>query len=139
MDTLFRLRRILAAVLLLGMTGTFVELLLLQHDEDAIQILPLALLGTGVAAVLWRMATGSAASGAAVRGLMLLFLAAGAAGVYFHFTANLEFQRETDPALRGMPLFRQALAAKVPPPLAPGVMLQLGLIGLAYTYRYKER
>ena len=124
MDTLFRLRRILAAVLLLGMTGTFVELLLLQHDEDAIQILPLALLGTGVAAV---------------RGLMLLFLAAGAAGVYFHFTANLEFQRETDPALRGMPLFRQALAAKVPPPLAPGVMLQLGLIGLAYTYRYKER
>jgi len=139
MDTLFRLRRILAVVLLLGMTGTLVELVLLQHHEDAIQFLPLVLLGAGVAAVLWRMASGSAASAAAVRGLMLLFLAAGAAGVYYHFAANLEFQRETDPALRGMALFRQALAAKVPPPLAPGVMLQLGLIGLAYTYRYKER
>ena len=33
----------------------------------------------------------------------------------------------------------KVLEAKVPPALAPGVMIQLGLIGLAYTYRYKEQ
>ena len=139
MDTLTGLRRLLGGVLLLGMSGTFVELLLLQHDEDAIQLVPLVLLGGGIAAVAWHAWTRSAGSATAVRALMVLFIAAGLAGVYFHFTANVEFQRETDPALRGSALVWQALEAKVPPALAPGVMLQLGLIGLAYTYRHKER
>ena len=70
---------------------------------------------------------------------MVLFVAAGLAGVYYHFAANVEFQRETDPALRGSALLWKALHAKVPPALAPGVMVQFGLVGLAYTYRHKER
>lgn len=139
MDTLAGLRRLLGGVLLLGMSGTFVELLLLQHDEDRIQLVPLVLLGAGMGAVGWHAWTRSAASGTAVRVLMVLFVAAGVAGVYYHVTANVEFQRETDPTLRGSALVWRALEAKVPPALAPGVMLQLGLVGLAYTYRHKER
>jgi hypothetical protein len=139
MNTLASLRRLIGGVLLLGMSGTFLELLLLQHDEDALQLVPLVLLGAGIAAVAWHAWTKSVGSGTAVRILMVLFIAAGLAGVYFHLTANVEFQRETDPSLRGWALVWQALEAKVPPALAPGVMLQLGLIGLAYTYRYKER
>lgn len=139
MDTLSRLRRLLGWVLLVGMSGTFVELLLLQHHEDAIQFVPLALLGAGIIAVAWHSWTRTAVSGTAVRALMALFIAAGGAGVYYHFAANVEFQRETDPALRGSALVWKALEAKVPPALAPGVMLQLGLVGLAYTYGHKER
>jgi len=139
MGTLSGLRRLLAGILLLGMTGTFLELLLLKHHEDGIQLVPLVLLATGVVSVAWHAWTRSAASGTAVRVLMALFIAAGLAGVYYHFAANVEFQRETDPALRGSALVWQALEAKVPPALAPGVMLQLGLLGLAYTYRHKER
>ncbi len=30
------------------------------------------------------------------------------------------------------------MAAKTPPALAPGSMAQLGLIGLAYTYRHPD-
>jgi hypothetical protein len=37
--------------------------------------------------------------------------------------------------LAGWQLFWQAIRSKTPPALAPGVMIQLGLIGLAYTYR----
>jgi hypothetical protein len=139
MPTLPGLRRLLGYVLLLGMSGTFVELLLLQHNEDRIQLVPLVLLGVGIVAVVWHAWARSAASGTAVQLLMGLFIAAGGAGVYYHFTANVEFQREIDPALRGSALVWQALEAKVPPALAPGVMLQLGLVGLAYTYRHKER
>jgi hypothetical protein len=139
MHTLFVVRRMLGAILLLGMTGTGVELLLMEHHDGFEQLIPLVLLGAGLAGVGWHMLTPSAASGTAVRGLMLLFLAAGLAGVYYHLTANLEFQRETDPALRGSALFWKALHATVPPALAPGVMVQLGLVGLAYTYRHKER
>ena len=115
-----------------------VELLLVGHAEGAIQLVPLVLLGIGFLTVCWRMASGSSASAAAVQIVMVLFLAAGAAGVYFHYQANVEFQRETDPSLAGRALLWNVLRAKVPPALAPGVMVQLGLIGLAYTYRDKE-
>lgn len=139
MVTLAGLRRLLGWVLLLGMSGTLLDLLLLQHYEDTIQLVPLGLLGAGIIAVAWHSWARTAASGTAVRLLMVLFIAAGGAGVYYHFAANVEFQRETDPALRGSALVWKALEAKVPPALAPGVMLQLGLVGLAYTYGHKER
>ncbi len=128
----------LAAILLLGTSGTMIELLLVGHDDGAIQLVPLVLLGVGFFTVCWRMWSGSSASAAAVQIVMVLFLAAGAAGVYFHYQANVEFQRETDPSLAGRALLWSVLRAKVPPALAPGVMIQLGLIGLAYTYRDKE-
>ena len=139
MHTLAAVRRMLGAILLLGMTGTGIELLLMEHHDGAIQLIPLVLLGAGMVGVGWHLLTGSPASGTAVRGLMLLFLAAGLAGVYYHLAANLEFQRETEPALRGSALLWKALHATVPPALAPGVMVQLGLVGLAYTYSHKER
>ena len=88
--------------------------------------------------VSWRMITGSTTSALVLRALMLLFLAAGATGIYLHYAANVEFQRETDPNLSGRALLWSVLQAKVPPALAPGVMVQLALVGLAYTYRHKE-
>ena len=135
MATLGVLRRLLAAILLLGMSGTLVELLLLRHFGDRVQMIPLGLLGVGLLAVAWHAWTRSRASATLVRLLMALFVAAGFAGVYYHFAANVEFQKETDPSLAGRALVWKALEATVPPALAPGVMLQLGLIGLAYTYK----
>jgi hypothetical protein len=85
--------------------------------------------------VAWHAASGSRLSAGLLRGVMLVFLAAGAAGVYYHYRANVEFQRETDPSLSGRALLWRVLRAKVPPALAPGVLVQLGLIGLVYGYR----
>jgi hypothetical protein len=70
---------------------------------------------------------------------MVLFVVAGALGIYYHYAANVEFQREVDPSLVGTALFWKAMAAKAPPALAPGSMAQLGLIGLAYTFRHPAR
>jgi hypothetical protein len=134
-DTLSGLRRLLAVVLLVGMSGTLAELLLLRHVEDALQLAPVILLGCGLGGVIWHAWTPSPTSATALRLLMALFVAAGLAGIYFHFAANVEFQKETDPSLSGTALVWRALEATVPPALAPGVMLQLGLVGLAYTYR----
>jgi hypothetical protein len=41
-----------------------------------------------------------------------------------------------DAALSGLALYQKAILAKSPPALAPGAMIQLGLIGLAYTFRH---
>ena len=126
-------------ILTIGMAGTVAELLLLKHDEDAIQLVPLVLLGAGLACVAWHATAPGAASRGTVRTVMVAFVGAGLAGMYFHYRANVDFQLETDPSLAGAALLWKALAAKAPPALAPAIMIQFGFLGLAYTYRDKER
>lgn len=134
--TLHGLRRMLLAVLLLGMTGTGIDLLLLGHFEDVAQFIPLLLILAGIAAVLWNASGHKRWSIVAVQVVMVLFIAGGALGVYFHYDANVEFQQEIDETVAGTRLLWKVLRAKTPPALAPGTMMLLGLIGLAYVYRH---
>jgi hypothetical protein len=126
----------LLAIVALGMAGTLTELILLEHTEDLFQWVPIALLGAGGAVLVWHSTSGSVASLRLMRLLMWGYIAAGVAGVYFHFQGSVEFKLESQPTLAGMALFWQAIRAKSPPLLAPGAMVQLGLLGLAYTYRH---
>ena len=135
-SVLDKVRRILLAILALGMAGSLTELILLKHTEDLIQWVPLVLLGAGGAVLAWHSASGGAASLRLMRWVMGGFVAAGIAGVYFHFQGSAEFKLESQPTLAGMALFWQAIRAKTPPLLAPGAMVQLGLLGLAYTYKH---
>jgi len=125
----------LLAILLLGMAGTATDLLLLGHVEDTAQWIPLALILAGAGALLWNATGGRRLSAVAVQIVMVLFMASGALGVYFHFRANVEFQLEVNQTLAGTDLLWAVLRAKAPPALAPGTMVLLGLIGLAYAYR----
>ena len=129
-----RLRRWLLWVLVLGLAGTGAELLLLEHYEDVWQWAPLILIGLAIAVVAWHARRKDAASLRALRIIMVLFLVAGLAGVGLHFRGAAGFQLEIDPAMGTWELVKRAMHAKAPPALAPGVMLQLGLIGLAYAF-----
>ena len=58
-----------------------------------------------------------------------------------HFQGSAEFQRELNPSIGFSDLLDKILHAQAPPLLAPGMMLQLGLIGLAYVFsddRYRK-
>lgn len=134
--TLGLLRKVLLGILLLGMAGTMTELLLLQHDQDATQLIPLLLIGAGYLAVAWNAVRRSRLSMTALQIVMILFVASGGLGMFFHYQANVEFQLEVEPELSGGNLLWKVLQAKTPPALAPGLMAQLGLIGLAYAYRH---
>jgi hypothetical protein len=127
------LRRFLAAILFLGMAGLLAELWLLGHVEDFNQLIPVGLLAAGLALLGWIVARPTRGGVMLWRALMALFVVAGLTGSLLHFRANLEFQLEVDPSLSGSDLFWKAAYAKSPPALAPGVMVQLGLIGLALT------
>lgn len=126
----------LLAILLLGAAGLGTELLLLAHDEDVTQRIPLGLLLATCGVSVAVMVKPSPLTVRVFQAVMLLMIASAALGMYFHLSANMEFQLEMDPALTGMALFRKSLVAKAPPALAPGAMAQLGLIGLAYTFRH---
>jgi hypothetical protein len=114
------------------MAGMLVELILLEHTEGFWQKLPLALLAAGLLAVLVEARARVWQSTAAVRLVMVLFLVAGAIGLYQHYAGNLEFERELNPTRRGWDLAWQTLKGATPA-LAPGAMIYLGLIGFAYT------
>lgn len=135
-EPLTALRRMILALLVFGMAGLGVELLLLQHFESPAQVIPPGLLAAALALVAWHVRDRGPRSLRMLQAAMWLFVGAGGLGLYFHYNANVEFQREMDPSIGGVPLVRKALAAKTPPALAPGAMAQLGLLGLIYTFRH---
>jgi hypothetical protein len=66
---------------------------------------------------------------------MAVFVAAGFAGVLLHYRGNAEFELEMRPSLAGSELFWKAVKGATPA-LAPLALTQLGLLGLASTYRH---
>jgi hypothetical protein len=133
------LRRMLLIVLAIGLVGSSAELLLLQHTEDGWQWIPLVLMAAAALTLVWLAVSGSAWSVMTLQVLMACFVAAGALGVALHYRANVEFQREIDPSVHGLDLLWRVMEAKTPPALAPGTMVQMGLIGLIATYRHPAR
>jgi hypothetical protein len=92
------------------------------------------LIAISLAVLTWHAMKDDAASRRTVVVLMVLFVLAGFAGFVAHFVGSAEFQLELDPEMDKWELLEKVLRAKAPPLLAPGMMLQLGLLGLAYVY-----
>ena len=130
------LRRLLLGVLVLGLLGSGADLVALQHYEDSWQQLPLALIVAALGVIVWHVVSGGLMSVRVLQALMLLFLLAGGLGLVLHYRANMAFQLDMDPSQSGWDLFTKVIRAAAPPALAPGVMAQLGLLGLVYCYRH---
>jgi hypothetical protein len=129
------MRSILLALVHLGIVGLLVELFLLEHTESATQWIPVVALLLGLAVAVAVAIRPTPRRLAVFRAMMAIFVVAGALGLVLHFRGNLEFELENDPSLRGMALVWEALRGATPT-LAPGALFQLGLLGLAYTFRH---
>jgi hypothetical protein len=136
MSTLSKIRQALFAVLLFGLAGTGVELVLIEHYEDTLQIVPLALVAVGLAVAIWHGVMRNARSVRVLQGTMALFLVAGGVGAALHYRGGAQFQLEIDPSQSRWQVFKKVMRSKAPPVLASGVMVQLGLVGLVYAYRH---
>lgn len=131
------MRRMLLAIFLFGTLGAGAELLLLGHTESPWQWVPLVLIVISLVALIFHATIRRAMSVRIFQVIMFLFIISGFIGVWQHLQARTEFKLETNPALGGMDLFWETLTgAAIPPVLAPGMMIQMGLLGLAYTYQH---
>ena len=130
-----RIRSLLLAIFLLGILGAGSELFLLGHYEDPWQLVPLGMIGLSLVVLVVRLFRNDARVLRIFQVLMLLFVAAGALGVYLHYQSNVEFELEMNPAAAGWELIRESLTGAMPA-LAPGTMVYLGLIGFLHTYRH---
>jgi len=136
LDNAAVIRRFLLAIVGLGLVGTGVELTLLGHYEDSWQLVPLFFLALALVVIAAHLVVGGPNTVRVLRATMCLFIVVGIIGVALHYRGNLEFQLEMDATQSRWQLFVKAMHAKTPPALAPGVMAQLGLLGLLYTFRH---
>mgnify|MGYP000163559018 CR=1 FL=1 len=135
--TLGPLRIAILGIIGLGIVGLATELGLLEHYEEAWQTAPLILLGAATIAIVVHLAWDRGArSLLALRIVGALVTMAGPIGLFLHYRANTEFEQELSPDLKGFELFWEAIHGVSPPSLAPGAMMQLGLLMLAYTLRH---
>ena len=133
--TLAALRTVLLTTFVLGVLGVAAELLLIEHFEDPWQFVPLGLFALSLLVLAWYAVQRGRASLRAFQGVMLLFAGSGALGLWLHYAGNMEFELERDATLGGFALLRESLMGATPA-LAPGTMVLLAAVGLAYTFRH---
>ena len=129
------MRRGILLIFVLGTVGLGTELLLLGHFEEWRQWVPLVLLALGLILLAARMLYRGAVILRLFRLTMLAFVLGGMVGLWFHLSANMEFELEMYPTLGGLELLSKALGGAMPA-LAPGALVQLGLVGFLYTYQH---
>jgi cation transport ATPase len=134
-DEASTLRRVLLWIVLIGAGGLLLELLLIEHFESLSQFVPLVLLVVVLGLSGWLMVRQSRVAVRIFQAVMLLCVAAGVLGVYLHYAGNVEFELEREPLRHGLDLFWEAIRGATPA-LAPGALSQLGLLGLAYSFRH---
>ncbi len=137
-EVLARLRRFLLALSVLLLGGSLVELFLVEHTEDAVQLVPFVLCGLGALASLAALFKPRRATLRALRVSMLLVVCGSLFGVYQHVSHNYEFQKEVNPNATGGELIRGALGG-ANPLLAPGILAVAAVLALAATYRHEGK
>jgi hypothetical protein len=132
-ERLARLTNLLYGLAAVMFGGTILELLAAKHYQDPVQLIPFALCGVGVIAVLLAWQRPGWATVQALRVLMLVTAAATLLGIWKHIEGNIGFIREMHPATTGWPLLVGALTGRAPL-LASGVLAASATTAIAATF-----
>jgi hypothetical protein len=123
-------QRWLTLLIAAGMIGLLTDLLLIGHDEDVLQFIPLIALALASTALIARLFSQARWFINVATVILILMAASGALGLWLHYRANAAFQQEMDPTLAGLELLWKTLRTKSPPAMAPGQMVLLSLLAL---------
>jgi hypothetical protein len=135
-DSLATMRHLMLGLAAFGLAGIATELVFLEHYEDTAMLVPLGAIALALAAIVWHVLAGTAGTLWLLRAVMAALVIVGVVGVVLHYRGSLEFQVDMDPTLSASQLFWKVMHMKAPPTLAPGVLAQMGLLGLISTYRH---
>lgn len=121
--------------MVVGLGGSALELLLLEHYEPGWQLAPFVALGAAGVALSFHAARRGPGTVRGVRAVMTAVVGVGLLGIVQHYGGNRAFELEMNPDLAGWALVRESLHGATPV-LAPGLLVQLGLLGLLFTLRH---
>src|SRR2546423_5664420 len=133
--TLFRLRRFLLVLSSLLFGGTVVELLLVKHWGDVVQLVPFALCGLGSIAALLALLRPRRGTFLGLRVCVGLVVCGSLFGIYEHLSNNFAFQREIN---HNAPMAHALVSAVAGanPLLAPGTLAVAAVLALAASYNH---
>ncbi len=134
-DILLRLRRFLLVFSVLLFGGTLTELLLIDHAESFVQLIPFMLCGLGTVAALAALFRPHRTTVLGLRVCMGLVALGSLFGIYQHVVNNFAFEREIDPTALAGDLVLSALGGPNPL-LAPGMLAVAAVLALAVTYQH---
>lgn len=134
-NTIETLRKILIAILAMGLVGVGIELLLLDHTEGIWMKIPLIQIAMSLAVLIYISFVRTKAAVRVTQIVMVSLLLGGLVGTYLHYDGNMEFELEMSPSMAGWTLFKESMTGATPA-LAPGTLIQFGLLGLACTFRH---
>lgn len=134
-EVLRRLRKFLLLLAVLLFAGSLVELWLVGHTEDWLQLIPFALAIAGIVVSCLVLLKPGKITIKALRIWMAVVMLGTLFGIYQHIAGNIAFEREVDPKATTSQLAWQGLGGGNPL-LAPGVLAIAAVLAWAATYRH---
>jgi hypothetical protein len=128
-----RLRLFLLSLSFLSLVVTLTELLLEEHYQELLQLIPFVLGGAGLLALVAALLRPGRATLLALRGVMAGVALGGIIGTGIHLLENAEFAQEIRPNAALGAVLGEALKGAAPL-LAPGALIFAALLALAATY-----
>ncbi len=112
-----------------------IELVLVDHYEDALQFIPFGLIALGLGAVAWAGASPSRPSLRTLQGVAALVVSGSLLGIVLHVKGNVEFAREIQPDAGLVEALWDGLSGGNPF-LAPGMIALAAVLAAAAAYRH---
>ncbi|WP_299367581.1 hypothetical protein [Winogradskyella sp.] len=125
------LKKVILSAFILLMFGTILELYLLNHYEDVLQLIPIFCIGLVIVMVIILVFLRTKLVKGIFKLLLIVSALSGIYGVFLHLRANYEFELEMKPTANDWDLFFESLSGALPA-LAPFSMVVLALIGYSY-------
>jgi hypothetical protein len=130
-----RIRRYIFLLSILVFASTLVELWLVDHTQEALQLVPFGLCAAGLLAVIAALLRPTPATITILRVVMLGIALGGIFGVGVHLLNNFQFEQEIRPNTSTWEALVAGLKGAAPM-LAPGVLFFASLLSLTATYRH---
>jgi len=134
----FSVKKMIVLALLFMMIGTLLELYLLDHYEDAFQLIPVLCIAFSLINLIILFFKRSKIVIKLFKLVLVLTSFSGIYGVFLHLQSNFEFEQDMKPTATNWELFSESLSGALPT-LAPMSMLVLAFIGYSYLILIKQQ
>ena len=134
----FSVKKMIVLALLFMMIGTLLELYLLDHYEDAFQLIPVLCIAFSLINLIILFFKRSKIMVKLFKLVLVLTSFSGIYGVFLHLQSNFEFEQDMKPTATNWELFFESLSGALPT-LAPMSMLVLAFIGYSYLILIKQQ
>ncbi len=137
-SNLKRISQLVLVVFLFMLIGTVLELYLLGHYEDTLQLIPILFIALSLCLMVVLVFTKARIATRIFKLVLVVTALSGLYGTYLHLQANFEFEHDMTPTASNWDLFLESLSGALPA-LAPLSMVVLALIGYTYLLITKQK